>query len=160
MAGCEIKPATLRDLSYIATHMRPADRAEVECQIDEWSATNIAAMSLRDFAYIAELDGNPELAFGCGEVRKGYWIAWSWMTKRGWRCLPTVIPYITQTLQPAVYEAGALRVEARALKSHTQACAFLRRIGGHYRCDLPSYGKGGEDFVLFDWTRTTFHVPV
>lgn len=151
--------ATLRDLSYVAAHMRPADRAEVASQIDEWSATQVAAMSLRDFAYVVELNGNPEAAFGCAQVRKGYWIAWSWMTDRGLRCVPTMIRFITEQLQPAVYEAGALRVEARALASHRQARRFLERIGGHFRCFLPYYGKNGEAFVLYDWTRETY-VPV
>ncbi|WP_398469638.1 hypothetical protein [Tardiphaga sp.] len=153
---CEVKAANLRDLSYVAAHMRAADRAEVECQMDEWSATVVAAVSLRDFAFTVDLNGNPEAAFGAGQVRQGYWLAWSWGTHRLMRCLPTMIQFITEQLQPAVYAAGALRVEARALKSHTQACAFLRRIGGHHRCDLPAYGKGGEDFVLFDWTRETW----
>jgi hypothetical protein len=152
----EVKPANLRDLSYVAAHMRASDRQEIECQLDEWSAAHVAGMSLRDFAFVVELNGNPEAAFGAGQVRKGYWIAWSWGTDRIMRCLPTMIRFITEQLQPTVYEAGALRVEARALKSHTQACAFLRRIGGHLRCELPAYGKGGEDFILFDWTRETY----
>jgi len=139
--------------------MRAADRAEVECQIDEWSAVNIAAMSLRDFAFVVELNGNPEAAFGAGQVRKGYWLAWSWGTDRLIKCLPAMVRYITEELQPAVYAAGALRVEARALKSHTQAQRFLQRIGGHLRCELPAYGKGGETFLLYDWTRADY-VPV
>jgi hypothetical protein len=151
--------ATLRDLSYIAAHMRAADRAEVECQIDEWSAVTVAALSLRDFAYVVELNGNPEAAFGCGQVRKGYWVAWSWGTDRLTKCLPVMVPFIQQQLQPAVYEAGALRVEARALASHLQARRFLERIGGTFRCFLPAYGKNGEAFVLYDWTRETY-VPV
>jgi hypothetical protein len=139
--------------------MRAADRAEVEAQLDQWDAAAIAAMSLRDYAFCVELNGNPEAAFGAGQVRKGYWIAWSWGTDRLTKCLPIMIRFITERLQPALYEAGALRVEARALASHTQARRFLERIGGHLRCDLPSYGKNGEDFVLFDWTRETY-VPV
>lgn len=157
--ACEVVPATLRDLSYVAAHMRSVDRAEVECQIDEWSSVQIAALSLRDFAYCVELNGNPEAAFGAGQIRQGYWIAWSWGTEHLRACLPTMIEFITQELQPAVYAAGALRVEARALKTHKQAHRFLKRIGGHLRCELPSYGKRGEDFVLFDWTRDSY-VPV
>lgn len=157
--ACEVKPANLRDLSYVASHMRASDRAEVECQIDEWSAVNVAALSLRDYAYVVELDGNPEAAFGCGQVRRGYWIAWSWGTARSWRCLPTIVSFITGTLQPAVYAAGAFRVEARALASHVQARNFLERIGGRFRCELPGYGKNGETFILYDWTRETY-VPV
>jgi hypothetical protein len=139
--------------------MRAPDRAEVDAQIDEWNAVHIAALSLRDFAYVVELDGNPEAAFGCGQVRKGYWLAWSWGTERLIRCVPTMVSFITGHLQPAVYGAGAHRVEARALASHKQARRFLERIGGTFRCDLPAYGKDGQDFVLFDWTRETY-VPV
>lgn len=157
MAATSVVPATLRDLSYVAAHMRASDRAEIECQLDQWSAAHIAAASLRDFAFVVELGGNPEAAFGCGQVRKGYWIAWSWGTDRLTRCLPVMLEYITGQLQPDVFDAGALRVEARALKAHTQARRFLTRIGGTLRCELPALGKNGEDFLLFDWTRETWH---
>ena len=139
--------------------MRASDRAEVEAQIDEWSAVHVAALSLRDFAYVVELNGNPEAAFGCGKVRQGYWIAWSWGTDRLIKCVPTMVSFITEQLQPAVYDAGALRVEARALASHKQAIRFLERIGGTFRCELPAYGKNGETFILYDWTRETY-VPI
>jgi hypothetical protein len=155
----EVKPANLRDLSYVASHMRASDRAEVEAQIDEWSAAHVAALSLRDYAYVVELDGNPEAAFGCGQVRRGYWCAWSWGSDRLAKCLPVMIRFITEELQPAVYEAGALRVEARALASHKQARRFLERIGGQFCCELPAYGKNGEDFVMYQWTRKSY-VPV
>jgi hypothetical protein len=151
-----ILPATLRDLSYIAAHMRAPDRAEVECQIDEWDAAAIAAISLRDFAFCVELRGNPEAAFGCGQVRQGYWLAWSWGTGRYVRCVPTMARFITGWLIPAVYEAGAHRVEARALASHTEAHRFLERLGGHRRCALPGFGKNGEAFVLYEWLRANY----
>jgi RimJ/RimL family protein N-acetyltransferase len=159
MAQTKIKAATIRDLSYVAAHMRASDRAEIECQMNEWSAAQVALLSRRDFAYVCELDGNPESAFGCGQVRQGYWIAWSWGTRRSYRCLPSTIAFITQWLQPAVYDAGAHRVEARALASHVQARRFLERIGGKHRCDLPGYGKNGETFALYDWVRSEY-VPV
>lgn len=156
MSHSRVVHANLRDLSYIAAHMRAADRAEVEAQIDEWSAVHVAAMSFRDFAYVVELNGNPEAAFGCGQVRKGYWLAWSWGTDRLIRCVPAMVAFIVEQLQPAVYEAGALRVEARALASHRLARRFLERIGGTFRCELPAYGKNGEHFVLYDWTRDSY----
>jgi RimJ/RimL family protein N-acetyltransferase len=155
----EIVPANIRDLSYVASNMRASDREEVEAQLDRWNAAEIAAMSCRDYAFCALLDGNPESGFGAGRVREGYWIAWSWSTRRGWKCLPAVIPFIKNHLQPAVYAAGARRVEARALGSHKQAVRFLERIGGTFRCELPGYGKNGETFLLFDWVRETY-VPV
>lgn len=156
-----IVPATPRDLCYIAANLRPQDRAELECQMDEWSVPAVAAITMQStFAFICELNGNPELAFGSGQIRTGLWVAWSWGTKRQRHCLPTAIDFIRTTLQPEVYAAGALRVEARALASHRVAHRFLELIGGTKRCDLPAFGKGGEDFVLYDWTRESWNKHV
>ena len=158
-----IIPANFRDLSYIASNLRPEDQQELECQLDEWSPQLVAYQAMHStFGYICELNGNPEVAFGAGQIRQGYWIAWSWGTRRQWRCLPTVIQYISHDLQPLVSSLGARRVEARALSSHSLAHRFLERIGGKRRCDLPGYGKNGEDFCLYDWTQESWsrHVPI
>jgi hypothetical protein len=152
-----IVPATLRDLTYVAAHMCDEDRAEVACQLDDASALAVATASFRDFAFCVELDGNPEAALGCGCVRSGYWVAWSWGTRRAWRCWPEMIGFIRGWLQPSVYDMGAYRVEARALLSHERAHRFLERIGGQRRCELRAFGRGGEDFVLYDWTRETWN---
>ena len=72
----------LRDLSYIAANLRPEDHAEVDCQFDEWTPEMLALMALQGQAYIVLLDGNPEAAFGAGQVRQGLFVAWSWGTRR------------------------------------------------------------------------------
>ena len=81
-----IVPATLRDLSYIAANLRPEDRAEIDCQCDGWTPALLALTALQGLAYVAELDGNPEAGFGAAEQRSGLWTAWSWGTRRMWRC--------------------------------------------------------------------------
>ena len=55
-----ILPATFRDLSYIAANLRPEDRAEIDCQLDHWSPALLVLRRCQGFAYVAELDGNPE----------------------------------------------------------------------------------------------------
>ncbi|TPM53264.1 hypothetical protein FJ959_22305 [Mesorhizobium sp. B2-2-4] len=146
----------LRDLSYIAANLRPEDRAEVDCQLDGWTPATLAIQALHGFAYVAELDGNPEAAFGAGEVRSGLWIAWSWGTKRMRRCVPRITQFFYDVLGPDVASRGAHRVEARALADNDLAIRWLNRLGAHERCLLPAYGKNGEDFILFDWTRDTW----
>lgn len=148
---------TLRDLSYIAANLRPEDHAEIDCQFNEWSPTVLAAQALQAGpAYVAELNGNPEAAFGAGEVRSGLWIAWSWGTKRMKRCVPLVTQFFWEVLGPDIASRGAWRVEARALAANDMALRWLRRLGATERCRLPGYGKNGEDFILFDWTRETW----
>lgn len=153
--------ANLRDLSYIASNLRPDDRAEIDCQLDEWTPAMLALSAMQGMAYIAELDGNPEAAFGAAQSRQGLWHAWSWGSKRMWRCVPRITMFFYDVLGPDVSAQGALRVEARALAANNMALRWLRRLGATQRCDLPAYGKNGEDFILFDWTRETWnHVPL
>ncbi|MER8863238.1 hypothetical protein NKI19_05890 [Mesorhizobium sp. M0751] len=156
-----IIPATLRDLSYIAANLRPEDRAEIDCQFDDWSPALLALTALQGFAYVAELDGNPEAGFGAAEQRSGLWIAWSWGTRRTRRCVPGITEFFHAVLGPEVAARGAWRVEARALAANDLALRWLARLGATQRCRLPGYGRNGEDFLLYDWTRTLGenHVP-
>jgi hypothetical protein len=147
---------TLRDLSYLASRLRPDDHAEVSCQIPGWTPAGLAAAALQGFAYCVELDGNPEAAFGAREQRTGLWIAWSWGSKRMHRCVPAIVRFFYAVLGPDVVAAGAHRVEARALAGNDLAVRFLKRLGATQRCLLPSYGMNGETFVLWDWTRESW----
>ncbi|PAP92658.1 hypothetical protein [Mesorhizobium wenxiniae] len=156
-----IIPATLRDLSYIAANLRPEDRAEIDCQLDAWSPALLALTALQGFAYVAELDGNPEAGFGAAEQRGGLWIAWSWGTHRMKRCVPGITEFFHAVLGPKVAARGAWRVEARALAANELALRWLIRLGATQRCRLPGYGRNGEDFLLYDWTRESWnHVPL
>ncbi|CDX39979.1 conserved hypothetical protein [Mesorhizobium sp. SOD10] len=152
-----IVPATLRDLSYIAANLRPEDRAEIDCQVKQWSPALLALTALQGFAYVAELDGNPEAGFGAAEQRSGLWIAWSWGTRRMRRCVPEITRFFDAVLGPQVAAKGAWRVEARALANNDLALRWLGRLGATQRCRLPAYGKNGEDFFLYDWTRESWN---
>lgn len=149
--------ATLRDLTYIVANLRPEDRQEIECQVEYWDITTIALAAMQGFAYVVELDGNPEAAFGACEQRSGLWIAWSWGSKRMPRCVPAITRFFHAVLGNQVSKAGAWRVEARPLAGNELAVRWLKRLGATERCALPSYGKNGEDFLLFDWTRESWN---
>lgn len=148
--------ATLRDLTYIASNMRPDDRREVECQLERWDVDMIALSALQGPAYVVELDGNPEAAFGAAQQRAGLWQAWSWGSRRMHRCVPAITKFFYAVLGPHVAAQGAWRVEARPIADNELACRWLARMGAQERCLLPGYGKNGEDFKLFDWTRETW----
>lgn len=153
---CRIIGGNLRDLSYVASNLRPEDHAEIDCQLDEWSPAMLALSAMQGMAYIAELDGNPEAAFGAAENRSGLWTIWCWGSKRVHRCVPRITKFCWQVLMPDVMSAGALRGEARPLASNDMACRWLDRLGATRQCLLKSYGKNGEDFVLYSWVRSDF----
>lgn len=148
----------LRDLSYIASNLRPDDFAEVDCQFESWTPALLALTALQGPAYVVELDGNPEAAFGAAEQRTGLWTVWSWGTKRMWRCVPRITSFVKEVMLPDAIAKGALRGEARALASNEMAQRWLMHLGATRRCELPYYGKNGETFVLWDWTLEQFDV--
>ena len=157
-ARVRLVAATLRDLSYVAANLRPDDREEVACQLEDWSPGLLACISLQDHAYIVEINGNPEAAVGASEVRKGLWTAWSWGTRRMWRAVPTITGFVRNVMIPDIIAKGGHRAEARALARNFSAHRWLEKMGATRRCELPGYGMGGEDFILFDWTRADLHV--
>lgn len=148
----------LRDLTYILSRLREADRVELDCQFNTWTPAEVALIAMQGHAYVAELDGNPEAAFGACETRQGLWVAWSWGSNRMARCVPAMTRFFHAVLGPDVAAAGAWRVEARPLAGNELATRWLQRLGATYRCDLPGYGKNGENFELWDWTRETWNV--
>lgn len=153
---CRIIGGNLRDLSYIASNLRPEDKAEVDCQLDEWTPAGLALGAMQGFAYVAVLDGNPEAAFGAAENRSGLWTIWCWGSKRVHRCVPRITRFCWDVLMPDVMARGALRGEARPLASNDLACRWLDRLGATRQGLLKSYGKNGEDFVLYEWVRSDF----
>jgi hypothetical protein len=151
-----IVPATLRDLSYIGANLRQEDRLEIDAQLPGWTPSTLAAGHMVGMAFVVEWKGNPEAAFGYAEQRQGLWIAWSWGTRRMWRCVPAILDFYLHHAGPAVIDAGAWRVEARMLSGNVMAERFLVAMGATRRCELPGFGVHGEEFILWDWTRESW----
>jgi len=150
----EVFPANLRDLSYVASNLRPHDRHEIDCQSAWWSPALIAHGAMRGFAYVVWLDHNPEAAFGAAEERPGLWHIWAWGTERIDRCVPAIKRFSLNTLMIDVLNAGALRAEARALDANKKAHTLIRHLHGREAAVLRNYGKNGEKFLLFEWVRS------
>lgn len=149
-----IVAATLRDLSYVASRLRPEDEREAACQFEQFSPALLATVSLKDHAYVVEVDGNPEAAFGaCSTAHRGLWVAWSWGSVRMWRAVPLITQFVRAVMIPDIIAQGCWRCEARAMAENTGAHRWLKRMGATERADLPGWGKNGEEFTLFDWTR-------
>jgi len=150
----EIAPASFRDLSYIAANMRPADRADCEAQLGPVHYMELALAHLRDHAYVALVAGNPDCAFGaCRLLGDHLWTAWSFGTARIGNAIPAVTRHVRRVMTPDILATSATRMEARAMATNVMACRWLKLMGAAERCDLPGYGRGGETFKLYDWTR-------
>lgn len=150
-----IIPANLRDVSWITANLRPADRAEVFAQLD-CSTTELAYYLTQGESFVATLDGHPVLAFGTGELGCTAVSVWALGTIRCTRVIPEVSRFFMNVILPSRLKRGCRWAEARSIASHTVAHRWLERMGGEAVLRMPDYGRNGEEFILFRWTRAQF----
>ena len=163
--GVDIRPATLRDLSFTAANAREIDRREIlasgprsmtECAVICWSLIQTVGGA----AWTVWLDGNPEYAFGFTRqtpLLPGLWSAWAWGSEKTGIVMPAMARWGHDELLPAVDRLGMVRIEARSIADHKDAHRWLLWMGFRHETDLPGYGRDGERFVLFSWVRSDFY---
>jgi hypothetical protein len=54
---------------------------------------------------------------------------------------------------PVLKDVGYIRLECRSMASHTVAHRWLESLGGRQEAVVSSYGKDGQDFILYCWTK-------
>lgn len=155
----EIVPATLRDMSYIASNMNAADWLECEAQMPEGiGRAEIAFLSLQSsqaLSWVAIYKGQPVACFGAAQAPLRYWqwSAWMFGTDDSPKAVPAITRHIRHVMIPALLEAGANRVEAISHVSHETAHRWLETLGAQRRCELRGYGRNNETYILFEWVR-------
>lgn len=108
-------------------------------------------------AWVARLDGQPVAAFGAAPMSlPGNVLSlWAWGTKRLVRAAPAITRFVRDECAPRWVAAGVTRVEARSIRGHVSAHRWLRGAGAKAQ-PCPNWGKGGEGFVLFYWTKDSW----
>ena len=156
MANISIKPALLRDASYVMAHLRPRDYEEAYCQIDPktkrhelayWLVTNAWR------AYVAYVNGKPAAVFGTTPISICQQSVWALGTKQMPRAIPAITKLFVSEIVPAGIAAGFQGMEARTIVTHTQAHRWMEATGAKLITPEPyPYGRDGELFYTYHWT--------
>lgn len=149
-----IEPANLRDASFVTANLRPADRAEVFCQLpDDYRTDTLAMWSMQaGEAYVAYAKGQPVTFFGTAPMTVCCFSVWAMGTRRFGKAAPAVGRFILEQLVPRRIEQGFTNAEARSMVGNDKAWSWIKTLGGLPASAPFLYGKGGEHFVLFRWT--------
>lgn len=149
-----VRPMNLHDLSYITAWLREPDHNEVFSQRHDVNELHLAYELMQyatKYGHVV-MDGYyPIAAFGAVEWSANVYTGWSFGTNKYLYAVPTITRFIVRSI-PLFLRRGLQRFEVRALNSHPDAHRFLQRLGGTPYV-LDSYGKNGEDFVLYSWSR-------
>ena len=151
----DIRPATMRDVSFLAANMREQDWREVHASAptDDKAEAGILCHMASRFAWTVWIKGDPVCAFGFAQMGLPWlWSAWAFGTDRIKRAIPAVTRFGRETASRMLLDAGARRCEIRSIADHDLAHRWLQGLGAHRECELPEYGRNGETFVLYSWT--------
>jgi hypothetical protein len=150
-----IRPASLRDLSWVAAFMRAADRREVFALSPDDNPLALAARidAMPGEKLAACLDGTPVAAFGAARSGPGVVEVWMFATPDWPRVAPAVTRAILRRLVPALVASGIHRAQCLSIEGHGDAHRWLERMGAVREGVHPGRGRGGETFITYAWRR-------
>lgn len=153
-----ISQSNLRDCTYVATYMREYDWKEISCQLPEdskrsdagafcWHMSGGLAWTVCDW-------GEPVAVFGLTPMTlaQNSYMLWMFGKESLVDTLPFVGSFFTNVVLPDLEGKGLTRIEVRALESNDATHLWLINLGAHAVGPLESFGRGGEDFILYAWT--------
>lgn len=147
------------DLLYIADNMRDVDKNEVYATRWDDNPEGLvdSIMSGGSFGWVAgSEDGIPIAAFGAIPTWDGVWQVWMFATDRWNEVALGVTRFIKRVMIPAIIESGWHRAECRSIEGHPTAHRWLEALGASHEHTLHFFGKRGDSFRLYSWTRGTF----
>lgn len=152
----EIKPEpTFAACHRVACNLRERDKAELFATRWSNSPAELAQTAVHTgaFRWSACLDGTPEALIGAMPRWPGVWSAWAYGTDEWPRVVGALTRHVRRFMLPALFNAGAHRVDAFALEEHEDARKWLSFLGAEENNTLDKWGKNGETFVCYVWTR-------
>lgn len=153
-----IRPATLRDASYVMANLRPADWEELACQIAPATKRHEIAYALlmSGDCFVAFWKGQPCAVFGSSIINAACLSIWAVGTPDISRVARSIGKFMTRVHVPDRLAQGFGSGEARSMATHHDAHRWLVSLGAHQHGGPFEFGTGREKFLLFRWTKADF----
>jgi hypothetical protein len=150
------------DMLYIAENLRERDREELFATRYGENPADLArdAVATGAFRWAAYLDGEPVAAIGAFPRWPRVWTAWAYGTDKWPKVVLTLTKHARRFMFPAILNSGAIRMDALALSTHTDARAWLGVLGALPEKHLDKWGKNGQTFVSYVWTRKSAQTAI
>lgn len=158
MTGMRLGPPTLAGLQHIVANLRARDEAEMAMLSSPGWRDRLAERLWASWSYclrahIASAGDEPVaivmLQWNTPRALQAALLA----TERWQEIARPLARHCLKTLKPLVISHDIVRVECRTWEGHADARGFLALMGARPECRLPGYGRGGEAFIQYAWTR-------
>ena len=151
-------PFAARTIRAVLEDLRPADRAELAATLWDFDPRSLAEASAQaPLGFVAgDATGRPVAVVGAVELWPGCWQVGLFATPAWPRVARAVSLRIRRRLVPVLLDAGARRAQAFSDARNEEAHRWLARLGARREARLAAFGRNGEDFLLYAWTRERF----
>lgn len=151
--------ATIGDIFDVAMRMRERDYEEIVCTTyakDRYELADILARSWSQ-SPATYVFGTEELGrIACLTLtaeRPGVWNLGLFATDKLESIGKSLTKHVIRDIIPLLDKAEAHRVEAQSIVGYEEVHNWLQFFGLRKESVLKKYGRNGEDFVNFAWTR-------
>jgi hypothetical protein len=142
-----------------AFRMREKDYEELSCIFEGKSRKELADILAVQYAphptikLYALDDGTPTVVMGWTMARPGTAQIGMFATDDFGRIKAAVSKHIVRHFFDDINTYNIHRMECFSLGTHTEAHEWIEWLGLKKEAEIPGYGKNGEMFVSFAWTR-------
>lgn len=149
------------DVRFVAENLRARDKEEIFATqwMDSPEELIRNTLNAGGFRWGVYIDGTPIAMIGATPRWPRVWNAWAYGTRDWKHGALTITKHVKNFMVPALIGAGALRVDACALDTHTDARKWLTRLGAKPGKPLANYGKNGQTFIAYTWSRQDTTAP-
>lgn len=146
----------LVDALYIAHRLRARDAEEIYALRWHDDPDKLAMEVVQvppDMVWTATHNDLPVAVFGAYPTHPKVWTVFAFATDEWAKCVLTVTKHIKRFMIPAIDATDAIRVQCWAMSTHDDARKWLKILGAVEGPTLDFYGKNGQDFTCYSWTR-------
>lgn len=146
---------TIGELQYVCRHMRPLSRSEMFLTRPNDDPDDLAAVLhiYNSFQWVAYFAERPAAIIGAIPLHPGVWGLYGFGTEAYAAIIREVTKHAKRFMMPAIVSAGAHRGQCISPVGHVDTHRWLRWLGAKEEATLRHYGKGGEDVIMFAWTK-------
>lgn len=150
------------EISHVCSNMRDASAEEMFACRPHDSPSNLAD-ELYDrggLKWVGYYKDEPAAMIGAMPLYPGVWGLFGFGTDNWQKIWRPMTVFARKTMMPAVKSSGAHRAHCASPVGHDETHKWLRFLGAEQEAVLRGYGKNGEDFALFAWTKEKSDVRI
>lgn len=149
-----LREAAYSELRFVAQNMRAADRKEIFATMWNDDPDMLSKNCLNTSAGMSWTMGKnvPIAAVGAFPCWPGVWSVWMFATDRFPEVGLSMTKFIKKRMIPAIWN-HAHRAQCHSIYDHADAHKWLESLGAQRESVLKAYGKGGEDFYCYTWSK-------